>query len=616
MDSTYHGTIADYQRRRDVHSAQADMAERRAERLSLARIALFALVTAVAGLCWRRGDPLAAMWVLAIGIAAFMVLASVHRRARAAARDQNARRHACAVGIDRVRRAWNELPSTVALDVPATHPFARDLNLFGNASQASLAKLLGPTSAIAGQAVIAAWLLAEEPESIDVIRERQSAVAELAPRPDWRESLGVLGQRAGRNAATVEEFLVWAETPGSTVARHISWIARLLTAAALYAAVRVAVHREDWWLLAACCAANLFLTAVYSKLLLRDLRGAASSGGFSIVAAAAMFDHVVGRADFAAPALLNVQYRAHPKSGAVLRRLSQIATCGDLRFSPLGHAMLQALTLWDFHVVAALAQWRQAHGGVMRGRLVALGEIEAYAALATLAYDNPSWTYPRFDSGESTTINATGLAHPLLADPVRIGNDVQVGPRNTFLLITGSNMAGKSTLLRALGLNVILAQVGAPVCAAGLTLPRVRVRTSMHIEDALERGTSLFMAELLRIRGIVAAAREPGRPLLLYLGDEMLHGTNTEERRIALVAIIETLLRAGAVGAVATHLDGLLTNPALAAGARPIHFSEQYRETPEGPAMSFDYRVRPGLATTRNGLKLLALVGLTPSVTS
>jgi DNA mismatch repair ATPase MutS len=165
-------------------------------------------------------------------------------------------------------------------------------------------------------------------------------------------------------------------------------------------------------------------------------------------------------------------------------------------------------------------------------------------------------------------------------------------------------------------LNVILAQVGAPVCAAGLTLPRVRVRTSMHIEDALERGTSLFMAELLRIRGIVAAAREPERPLLLYLGDEMLHGTNTEERRIALVAIIETLLRAGAVGAVATHLDCLFTNPVLAAGARPIHFSDQYRDTREGPVMSFDYRVRPGLATTRNGLKLLALVGLTPSVTS
>jgi hypothetical protein len=613
MDLTYDEAIADYQRRRDVHSAQADRAERRAERLSLARVVLFVLVVAMAALYYSgRGEPSAAMWVLSIGIALFTVLATVHRRARDGARDHNARSHACAVGIDRVRRAWDQLSSTVVAEVPSTHPFARDLNLFGNVS---LAKLLGPTSAIAGQAVIAEWLVAEEPESIGVIHERQSAVAELAPRADWRELLGVLGQRAGRDAGMVEEFLVWTETLGSAVAGHIRWIARLLTVATLYAAVRAAVHRENWRLLAACCAANLVLTAVYSKQLLRDLRGAASSGGFSMLAAAAMFDHL-GRADFAAPALLDARHRAHPESGAVLRRLFRIATCGDLRFSPLGHAILQALTLWDFHVVAALGHWRRAHGRSMRGRLGAVGEIEAYAALATLAHDNPSWTYPQFDGPESTTIDATGLAHPLLAAPVRIGNDVQVGPRNTFLLITGSNMAGKSTLLRALGLNVILAQVGAPVCAAGLTLPRVRVRTSMHIEDALERGTSLFMAELLRIRGIVTAAREPGRPLLLYLGDEMLHGTNTEERRIALVAIIETLLRAGAVGAVATHLDGLLTNSALAVGARPIHFSEQYRETPEGPVMSFDYRARPGLATTRNGLKLLALVGLTPPVAS
>ena len=506
-------------------------------------------------------------------------------------------------------------PSPVIIDVPATHPFARDLNLFGNGSLASLAKLLGPTSAIAGQAVIARWLLMEEPESLGVIRERQLAIAELAPRTEWRERLGDLGLRAGRSAGRVEEFLVWAETPGRTIAAHINWIARLLTLATFYALLRAAAHREHWRLLAACCAANLVLTAVYWKQLLRDLKGAASSGGFSVLAAAAMFDHVE-RADVAAPALLDVQHRAHQKSGVILRRLSQVATCGDLRFSPLGHAILQALTLWDFHVVAALGHWREAHGRSMRGRLGAVGEMEACVALATLAYDNPSWTFPQFHDDQSTTIDATGLAHPLLADPVRIGNDVQVGPRHTFLLITGSNMAGKSTLLRALGLNVILAHVGAPVCAAGLTLPRLRVRTSMHIEDALERGTSLFMAELLRIRGIVTAAREPGRPLLLYLGDEMLHGTNTEERRIALVAIIETLLHAGAVGAVATHLDGLLTNPVLAAAARPIHFSEQYRETPEGPVMSFDYRARPGLATTRNGLKLLALVGLTPSAQS
>jgi DNA mismatch repair ATPase MutS len=210
----------------------------------------------------------------------------------------------------------------------------------------------------------------------------------------------------------------------------------------------------------------------------------------------------------------------------------------------------------------------------------------------------------------ATTIEAQNLAHPLLPAASRVGNDVTVGPRGTVLLVTGSNMAGKSTLLRTVGLNVVLAQLGAPVCATSMTLPRVRVRTVMHVRDSIASGTSLFLAELLRLREVVTAAHEPSGPLLLYLADEILHGTNADDRRIAICAILSDLLEHGAIGAMATHLVGLENESALAAHVRAVHFTEHYDKTAAGLVMRFDYRLRAGPATTRNALQLLESIGV------
>ncbi|MBW8839614.1 MAG: DNA mismatch repair protein, partial [Gemmatimonadetes bacterium] len=192
-------------------------------------------------------------------------------------------------------------------------------------------------------------------------------------------------------------------------------------------------------------------------------------------------------------------------------------------------------------------------------------------------------------------------------------NDITVGPTGTLLLVTGSNMSGKSTLLRAMGLNVVLAQAGAPVCARSLTMPLVEVRTSIRLADSLERGVSLFMAELQRLKEIVDAARARNRARpLLYLLDEILHGTNTAERLIAARAVLVHLVRADAIGAVTTHDLTLAADGALATATRHVHFTEQVSGAPgDGAAgMTFDYRLRPGLATSTNALKLLALVGL------
>jgi DNA mismatch repair ATPase MutS len=276
------------------------------------------------------------------------------------------------------------------------------------------------------------------------------------------------------------------------------------------------------------------------------------------------------------------------------------------------HAILNVLVLWDVHALAWLDRWRQRYGRRVRDCLAALGDVEALAALGMLAHDNPDWTFPVFDES-SDRLTGKALGHPLLPATVRVANDVTVGPPGTLLLVTGSNMSGKSTLLRAVGLNVVLAQAGAPVCAARLAMPLVEVRTSIRLSDSLERGVSLFMAELERLKEIVDAARLEGREhLLLYLLDEILHGTNTAERLIAARAVLSYLVHAGAIGAVTTHDLTLAADGALAAASTPVHFTEHVTsgDGQGASAMTFDYLLRPGLATSTNALKLLALVGL------
>jgi DNA mismatch repair ATPase MutS len=273
---------------------------------------------------------------------------------------------------------------------------------------------------------------------------------------------------------------------------------------------------------------------------------------------------------------------------------------------------LQVLLLYDFHILSLLEGWQKEFGRRARGWFQALGKLEALASLAVLAHDYPTWTMPKVDPS-AEGYQATGLAHPLLPDGSRVANDVQLGPRGSFLLVTGSNMSGKSTLLRAVGMSAVMAQAGAPVCAAELQMPPLAVATSMRVRDSLESGVSFYMAELLRLKQIVDLARNAtarrGR-LLLYLLDEILIGTNSRERHIAVVRVMEHLLRHDTIGAVSTHDLELAASPSLAAACRCVHLRETLHGENAAQIMTFDYRLRPGVATTSNALKLLEIVGL------
>jgi DNA mismatch repair ATPase MutS len=293
-----------------------------------------------------------------------------------------------------------------------------------------------------------------------------------------------------------------------------------------------------------------------------------------------------------------------------LERLGRRVGWADIRYSSMAHAFLQAFFVWDVHVLDALEKWKALSGSHVRGWLEAVGNLEALAALAALHADNPKWCFPVVSEDDQQRVVARGLGHPLLPQDLCVGNDLEVGPPGTFLFVTGSNMSGKSTLLRAVGINAVLAQAGGPVCAEAMRLVPVKTQTSMRTADSLAEGVSQYMAELKRIRQVVEAAWTNAAGTVLFLLDEPLQGTNEAERRIAVQTILGHLVEAGAIGAVATHDLQLDQTDRLKLAAKAVRLEGVIREEPSGPLLTFDYVLNPGRATSTNALALLRAVGL------
>lgn len=619
---------ADYVARSATFAAQERAERARGERVSQVRLLAFAAAAALGiALLAARGPRLLVFIGFLIAAGAYVVLAREHSARRRKAAWAGVRRVVCEQGAFRVDRNWEAIAAPATSFATGDHAYGADLDVSGHAS---LARLLDVTSAGPGRRTVSAWLLDDVP-SVDEIRARQQAVRELAPAVEWRETLTAHAWSAAvTRRSDVDRFLAWAEQGSWLLDRPaILWASRLLPFAiipAVFSAIlramwsrgmtpvppapiaAMAAVLADWWIVV--LGASVVLSAIARKPLAERIQAAISHlGGLS--AYAEMLAHVEA-ASFQSPRMAAVRQRLGTGRGAAgeLMRLGSVVRLAEARYSPMAHFALHLLGLWDFHVLAALERWQRNSGAHARDWLAALGEAEAMSAFGTLAYENPEWVMPELVDGPAR-LEATSLGHPLIAARSRVSNDITVGPPGTFVLVTGSNMSGKSTLLRAIGTNVVLAQAGGPVCAASMRLTLVDVWTSIRIDDSLEAGVSLFMAELQRLKRIVDAARDPARVRpLLYLLDEMLHGTNTAERRIAARRVLTYLVEAGAIGAVTTHDLTLAEDSSLDSAAQRVHFTEQFENRDGAMAMTFDYQLRPGLATSANALKLLAMIGL------
>ena len=513
--------------------------------------------------------------------------------------------------VHRVRRQWSALERRPWSETPVSHPYAFDLDVFGSAS---LVQLFPGVSAAPGRTTLASWLLGAA--SVDELHERQGAVAELMDRIEWRDELVLHTRRITTSEERMRAFVDWATREDWAAGNGWIFAAAIALPVAfvlLVAAQALGVVSGAYWLIPIALGGSL---TTRFKMPLRVALGQVQ-GQRNMLKGYATVTQLVATESFQSDAMRGIQHDLAGDASAAgkMRALERIADCGDVRLSPMLHFVVQALTLWDFHVAYLLARWKRDTGHHIGGWLDAIGVVESLAALATLAYDNPDWVFPDISARDPVIVSAAALGHPLLPASTRVANDVAVGPEGTLLFVTGSNMAGKSTLLRAIGLNVVLAQAGSVVCAEAMTCPPVLLYTSMRVQDSLERGVSYFMAELERLKLIVdAAERVKGshQQKLMYLLDEILHGTNSAERLIAARHVLVRLMDLGAIGAVTTHDLQLADADALVHAAQHVHFQEVFARTAEGkPAMHFDYKLRPGKATSSNALKLLELVGLT-----
>lgn len=611
-----------YQSRLDDCQARLAEIDRQSAGMSWWRGLTFLPAVAMGIAGWLSADY-AWLWYAGgvIFLAGFVVVASIHETILQQAHEISLRRRMCEVQLARLRRDWMNIPR-IAVGAAAEHRHvARDLDLFG---RASLFQLVSTAHTPLGHQTLRDWF--STPAMPEEIAVRQAAVTALSQDNEFREELDLRGRLLGAGDDGPTAFLEWAEGPTWLRERAwLTWLARALTAAVVVMVLLVcfAVLQPSIAIVSFLCLiiVNLTVNVAFAGSV-HDIFSRVSSRQHDIQHYRPLLE-AIGKLPKYVEFFARLQGRLGETSHEPIERLNQltrIVGIANLRrsgFWGVPYILSQILLMTDFHLLYWLEKWQRRNGPAVRDWLDAIGQLEAIASLARLAHDHPDWTLPQVCQREEATLAAAAIGHPLLPDEACVRNDVEVGPRGTFLLVTGSNMSGKSTLLRAIGVNVVLAQAGGPVCARHLALPPLQIATSMRISDSLADGVSFFMAELKRLKQIVDECRQAesdGQRTFLYLLDEILQGTNSAERHIAVSHVIGHLLTHGAIGAVSTHDLELANGPGLVDACRMVHFRETIaaaEDSSDGQGtMTFDYLVRPGLSPTTNALKLLELVGL------
>jgi hypothetical protein len=467
-------------------------------------------------------------------------------------------------------------------------------------------QLVDATETRFGEERLARLLSLQEPGAWpDDVLARQRAVRDLAARPAFREALAIAGGVLADEKPDPAPLLAWAEDRQglSPALAPLGWVLPVVTLVVMVLGFVTGLRAG---IITAVVVAQLVIgialgTRLTPMLSVASARESAATRWRSMIAA-------VEAESFEAPLLLELRGRLSSgkrKASQEIATLANIVGFVDARRNEVFRLLVGPLLMWDVHCAFALLRWRTRAGQHVREWLDALGEVEALASLAGFAFEHPGFAWPEL--APEAALRAKGLGHPLIAGERRVGNDVDLPAAGRALVVTGSNMSGKSTLLRALGINAVLAFAGAPVCGGALRIGAARVATSMRIEDSLEEGVSHFYAELRRLKRVLDLAAERDRPPVLFLLDEILHGTNSRERVLGACAVVRVLLEHGALGAVSTHDLGITAlERELGGRVENVHLEEQVT----GEAMTFDYVLRPGIVQSSNALRLMRAVGI------
>ncbi len=550
-----------------------------------------------------------AWWVVA-PIAAFACLAVWHESV--VQRQRHARRTTrfYELGLARLEDRWAGGGAQGKRFAGPEHLYAADVDLFG---RGSLFELLSTVRMASGEATLAAWLSGKNGvPSVAAMKARQQAVAELAENLALREGLATIGPPSGRELgeSVHEEALAqWAAAPPVEFPRETPLLLYGIPALAVIVTATWIAGVTNWhpllWVgLAALLATRRLLGPTLHVL------GAAGEAARDLKALAPLLERLE-RQQFRAARLVELAVQLQTEHSTASHAIARLNTLLERRdwSANLIFQIPARLLLWDEHHAVLVERWRRRWGRAVGQWMEVVGEMEALCSLAAFALEHPSAVFPEFVEG--AVFEGESLLHPLLPAAQAVANDVHVGRGDDaaqLWIVSGSNMSGKSTLLRCVALNAVLAWAGAPVLARRLRISPLVVGASIRVLDSLQDGRSLFYAEITRLRKILDLTN--GAAPVLFVIDELLHGTNSHDRRLGAEAVLRGLLDRGAMGLVTTH-DLALAGIAdvLAPRARNVHFEDQLVDG----AMHFDYHLHPGVVTHSNALELMRSVGLITS---
>lgn len=503
-------------------------------------------------------------------------------------------------GLARIDDRWSGSGEAGEQFADRSHAYAEDLDLFG---QGSLFQLLSTARTQGGEAKLSDWLKA--PAEVGEIRARQVAVEELRLRLDLREDLSLLGAEV-RAGIHTEEVVAWGKASPVFTANRI----RALKIVALIAGVSAVATVIIWLAFGPrlpMLAALIVLTLFYSRYggAIKQIISAVERPSRDLNLLAEILARLE-REPVTSPKLVALRSKLDTEGLPPSKQIEKLNRLLDILgwtknqfFAPIAF-----LLLLPAQVALSVERWRQTTGSHIGDWLDTVAEIEALNSLANFAFERPDNPFPDLVETEAC-FDGEALGHPLIAAAHCVRNDVRLDSRQQLLIVSGSNMSGKSTLMRTVGINVVLALAGAPVCAAGLRVSPLTIGASIHILDSLQSGASRFYAEITRLKQIVELTN--GKLPLLFLLDEILSGTNSHDRRIGAEAVVRGLVERGAIGLVTTH-DLALTRIAESLGERAVnvHFEDRL----ENGKMMFDYRMQPGVVQRSNALELMRAVGL------
>ena len=587
---------AEYHERRQHWQAEVTRLER--QHLTLGNIRLLVFFVGVA-LWWFTIRPgILSGWWLLLPLAAFAALVLFHQGVRAKARRAKRAVAFYDQGVARIEDRWSGKGQQGNEFLDEHHPYTQDLDLFG---KGSLFELLCTARTRGGEATLAAWLCA--PAAPEEVHARQVAIAELRPRLDLRETVALLGDdvRAGVHP---DVLTAWAQSPVLSRLTVMRIVAGSLAGLIVLTLIgQVAFGWGPLWFLLALLAKFAF------EIRLRPWMRRAGIDVTHAVRDLTLLSQLLAHLEteqFHSPRLVSLRSALDTNGVPPSQQISRLRQWISLLESAKNQLFIPIafLLLWETQILLAIEAWRVRSGSAISRWLTALGEFEAFCALAGYAYEHPYDPFPELLT-DAPCFEGEAIGHPLLPSAQCVRNDVNLGGELRVLVVSGSNMSGKSTLLRTVGINVVLALAGAPVRARRLRLSPLAVGATLRVQDSLQAGSSRFYAEITRLRQLMDMAK--GSLPLLFLLDEILHGTNSHDRRVGAEALIRGFINRNAIGLVTTH-DLALAHIAetVAPRAANVHFEDQLADG----KLVFDYRMRPGIVQKSNALELMRSVGL------